>query len=48
MRLTPKGRFQVRFARWDGTAWQRETVYAGRYTTYAAVDVTVHGGLPRV
>jgi BNR repeat-containing family member len=48
MRLTAGGKFQVRFARWDGAAWRRETVYAGRYTTYAAVDVTVHGGQPRV
>jgi hypothetical protein len=48
MRVTAGGRFQVRFARWDGAAWQRETVYAGRYTTYAAVDVTLHGGQARV
>jgi hypothetical protein len=48
MRMTAGGRFQVHFARWDGSAWQREVVYAGRYTTYAAVDVTVHGGQPRV
>lgn len=48
MRVTAGGRFQVRFARWDGSAWQRETVYAGRYTTYAAIDVTLHGGRARV
>jgi putative BNR repeat neuraminidase len=48
MRLTNGGRFQVRYAAWDGTAWRRQTVYAGKYTTYAAIDVTIHGGQPRV
>jgi hypothetical protein len=48
MRLTTGGRFQVRYAEWDGTAWRRQTVYAGSYTTYAAIDVTNHGGQPRV
>jgi len=48
MRLTNGGNFEVRYAAWDGSAWRRQTVYAGRYTTYAAVDVTFHGGQPRV
>lgn len=49
LRATAGGRFIVRLARWDGTAWRRETVYAGQYTTYAAVDVTVdRQGRPRV
>jgi hypothetical protein len=48
VRATAGGNFQVRFARWTGTDWQRETVYAGNYTTFAAIDVTVHAGQPRV
>jgi hypothetical protein len=48
VRATAGGRFEVRLARWDGSAWRREVVYAGRYTTYAAIDVTVHRGQPRV
>jgi BNR repeat-containing family member len=48
LRPTDGGNFQVRLAQWDGTAWQRQVVYAGRYTTYAAIDVTLHQGRPRV
>jgi hypothetical protein len=48
IRPTADGKFEVRLAQWDGTAWQRQTVYAGRYTTHAAIDVTVHAGRPRV
>lgn len=48
MRVTAGGRFQVRLAEWDGTAWRRQSVYAGRYTTYAAIDVTIRSGRPRV
>jgi BNR repeat-containing family member len=48
MRLTAGGRFQIRVAEWDGTAWRRQTVYAGSYTTYAAIDVTIRGSRPRV
>jgi hypothetical protein len=48
MRLTSGGKFQVRHAEWDGTAWRRQTVYAGNYTTYAAIDITIHRGQPRV
>jgi BNR repeat-containing family member len=47
-RATAGGRFQVRLAEWTGAAWQRQIVYAGRYTTYAAIDVTLQGGAPRV
>lgn len=47
-RPTAGGRFEVRMAEWDGRDWQRQIVYAGRYTTYAAVDITVQGGSPRV
>jgi hypothetical protein len=47
-RPTAGGKFQVRLAEWDGTAWRRQVVYAGNYTTYAAIDVTVYGGVPRV
>ncbi|HEY8524702.1 MAG TPA: BNR-4 repeat-containing protein [Acidimicrobiales bacterium] len=46
MRVTAGGRFQVRLAQWDGTAWRRQIVYAGTYTTCAAVDVTIHSGRP--
>jgi hypothetical protein len=43
------GRFAVRFAEWNGIGWVRSVVYAGTYTTYAAVDVTfTSGGAPRV
>ena len=48
LRPTDGGRFEVRLAQWDGTRWQRQTVYAGRYTTFAAIDVTLLGGRPRV
>jgi hypothetical protein len=48
MRATAGGKFDVRLARWNGTEWVREIVYAGLYTTYAAIDVTVHEGQPRV
>ncbi|MGH8840810.1 MAG: BNR-4 repeat-containing protein [Jiangellaceae bacterium] len=47
-RPTAGGRFEVRLAEWDGAAWKRTVVYAGRYTTYAAIDVTIRGGTPRV
>jgi hypothetical protein len=42
-RPTAGGRFHVRLAEWTGSAWRRQTVYAGRYETYAAVDVTSFG-----
>jgi hypothetical protein len=48
MRITAGGRFQVRLAEWDGTAWQRSIVYAGKYTTYAAIDATTGSGALRV
>jgi BNR repeat-containing family member len=49
-RFRPKagGKFEVRLAEWGGAAWKRSTVYAGKYTTYAAVDVTIRSGAPRV
>jgi hypothetical protein len=47
-RPTAGGRFEVRLAEWDGVAWRRSVVYAGKYTTYAAIDVTLRAGVPRV
>jgi hypothetical protein len=48
MRATDGGKFDVRYAAWNGTEWARETVYAGMYTTHAAIDVTFDDGQPRV
>jgi hypothetical protein len=45
------GLFEVRLAEWRGAdagGWVRQPVYRGRYNTYAAVDVTVRGGVARV
>jgi hypothetical protein len=45
------GLFEVRLAEWrgrDAGGWVRQTVYTGRYNTYAAVDVTRRGGVTRV
>lgn len=50
-RPTAGGRFEVRLAEWrgaEGGGWRRQTVYAGRYNTYAAVDVSLRGGPARV
>lgn len=46
-RPTPGARFHVRLAEWNGSSWQRSTVYAGSYHTYAAIDASVSstGGL---
>jgi hypothetical protein len=42
------GPFRVRYAAWNGASWNRVTVYNGRYDTFAAVDVTLLNGVPRV
>jgi hypothetical protein len=42
------GRWHVRTASWNGTAWQRATVYSGAYDTHAAIDVTAYGAGLRV
>jgi hypothetical protein len=45
------GLFEVRLAEWRGSdagGWVRQTVYTGRYNTFAAVDVTRRGGVTRV
>jgi hypothetical protein len=42
------GPFRVKVAEWDGSQWQRSTVYAGAYDTTAAIDVTAHGDRMRV
>lgn len=42
-RSTPGGPFRVRVAEWNGSSWQRSVVYAGKYTTFAAIDVTTFG-----
>jgi putative BNR repeat neuraminidase len=50
-RPTWGGLFEVRLAEWRGSdagGWVRRTVYAGRYNTYAAVDVTRRAGVTRV
>jgi hypothetical protein len=47
-RATAGGRFEVRLTEWDGATWQRSVVYAGKYTTYAAIDITLRDGAPRV
>ena len=35
-------------AGWDGVAWRRTIVYGGKYDTFPAVDVTVHGSSIRL
>jgi hypothetical protein len=42
------GSFEVRRARPVGGRWVREVVYAGRYDTHAAVDITHDGSVVRV
>lgn len=42
------GFYKVRRARWDGSGWAKETVYGGKYDTYAAVDTTHDGSVARV
>jgi hypothetical protein len=41
-------RFVVYRARWVGNRWVRDTVYAGKYDTFPAVDVTHDGTTVRV
>jgi BNR repeat-containing family member len=48
LRPAPNGHFEVRLAEWNGTGWTRLIVYAGKYTTYAAVDLTAQSGALRV
>jgi hypothetical protein len=45
-RASQGGGFTVRRARWDGSTWQRETVFAG--DTYAAVETSHDGNTVRV
>ena len=40
-------RWQIRIASWTGSSWQRATVYAGAYSTYATEDVSISGGVVR-
>lgn len=47
-RSVPGGPWRVRLAEWTGSSWQRQVVYEGAYSTYAAVDVSLHGGGVRV
>jgi len=42
-RSVASGPFRVRMAEWDGSAWQRQVVYAGTYNTYPAVDISTNG-----
>jgi hypothetical protein len=47
-RSSAGGPFRVRLAEWTGSAWRRQTVYAGSYDTFAAVDVSLYGSGIRV
>lgn len=47
-RPTAGGRMHIRLASWTGSSWTRETVYAGAYDTFAAVDITTYGTTTRV
>jgi hypothetical protein len=44
---TPGGNWTVKRARWTGTAWALETLYAGSYDTYAALGLTHDGSTVR-
>jgi len=47
-RRETSGPFEVRRARPYGTGWRREVVYAGRYDTFAAIDITHSGDTVRI
>jgi hypothetical protein len=49
-RYTPRygQHLAVLLTRWDGHAWRRTTVYAGRYDTFPTVDLTLVGSSLRI
>lgn len=49
-RYQPPGEasFEVRWAAWDGQQWVRETVDAGGFNSYAAIEVTHHRATARI